>query len=788
MSPRLSLPSDPSLRQLRNQVKELWESFHARCPDTAARFRESLPELAGLSSDEVFEAGLGFRDARRVLILEYGFADWDALIRHIDAVLPGAGGKKVVYPEGDLPAPVETVLKAVEDGDVERVRALLNVDPELVHVRVRSDYREGDTLLHRSDPQQVDDGTNPCDPHLQVAQMLIDRGVDIDAVGGRENTVGSTPLDAAAWAGNIGMVKLLLRNGADPEKGGDEDADYNPVSTAVSHGRKDIFKLLINAGARYGIQHTIRMKMLEETRELLDADPSLLNRTKSVDPRWPEGEVPLVLAAGNRDIFNLFLERGANVNARDPQGYTPLMAARSVGDEEGVQALLRRGAQQDIFGAIMDRDADRIRRLLSDDPMGANPVGDGPAPLIWAGRYGDREIIRLLLEAGAEPNVWRDIDHFGKTPLDMAISYQEDGVIRLLLDYGADPEFMGKASPSTMRVALRNGTLSALVMLMDAGADANLADNFFGAWAGNLPKTKALLDYGRIVGEESPPGGFGREDLGIAAGNGQTLAVELLICHGADPEYVGRDGMTAMQQARKERHTSVIELLNEHAEVRSLPGDEASRTLDQRRLLIDAYIDDGADEMSSVLDAAPWLMESSVYRVSLFHDAAWNGKGNVVDALLERGSAMTIHAAAALGRVEAVRAMLDSDPSVLETLYLDRPMSEMTPLKVAASKAHVGVVELLLDRGANINGQATRQGGGYGKSTALHAAVFSDSLEMVELVLDRGADVSLENQWGAVALRTNWPSRQRRNSEKINEILIAHGANPEDQPRAQLVH
>ena len=706
---------------------------------------------------------------------------------NVEAVSSGRQGP--VYPEGDLPEHVAAILKAVEDADVDRVRALLDDDPALVHVRVRSDYEEGDTLLHRSSPHQVEDGTNPHEPHLQVAQLLIDHGADVDAVGGHENTVGSTPLDAAAWAGRVGMVRLLLANGADPEKGGHEGVDYNPVSTAVSHGRKEIFKLLIQAGAQYGIQHTIRMGMLEETRELLDADASLLNRTRKGDPRWPEGEVPLVLAAGEREIFNLLLERGADVNARDPRGYTPLMAARAAGNEAGVRALMERGVSQDIFGAIMDRDADRIREMLRDDPSAANPVEEGPVPLIWAGRYGDREIIRMLLEAGAEPNVWRDVDHFGKTALDMAVSYQEDDVIRLMLDYGADPEFKGNDDRSTtIRVALRNGTVSALKMLLEAGADVNLADNFFGAWGGNLPKIKALLDHGRVVGRDCPPGGLGREDLGIAAGNGQTLAVELLICHGADPEYVGRDRMTAIQLARKERHASTIELLKEHAGIRKLPNDGASSVLAQRRRLIDTYIDGTADEVASVLDAEPSLMRSNVFRVSLLHDAAWNGRGDVVDVLLERGAPMTIHAAAALGRVETVRAMLDADPTLLEALYIDRPMAEQTPLKIAANVAETGAFNLLLDRGADINGQATLPGGGNWASTALHGAVYSGSVEMVELALDRGADVSLTNSWGATPLRTNWPSRQRSNAQEIGELLVAHGANPEDQPRGELIH
>ena len=787
MSPHLSLPPNPNLRQLRNQAKDLWRAFKSREPDAVHRFRESLPQLAGLSDEQVFGAKLGLKDAQRTLAIEYGFPDWEALKRRVEAVSSGRQGP--VFPEGDLPEPVAAILKAVEDADVSRVRALLDDDPGLVHVRVRSDYEEGDTLLHRSAPHQVEDGANPHEPHLQVAQLLIDHGADIDAVGGHENTVGSTALDAAAWAGRVGMVRLLLQNGADPEKGGHEGVDYNPVSTAVSHGRKEIFKLLIEAGAQYGIQHTIRMGMLRETRELLDADPSLLNRTKKADPRWPEGEVPLVLAAGDSDIFNLLLERGADVNARDPRGYTPLMAARSMGNDGGVETLLERGAVQDISGAIMDRDADLIKELLRDDPSAANPLGEGPVPLIWAGRYGDREIIRMLLEAGAEPNVRRDVDHFGKTALDMVISYLDDDVIQLMLDHGADPEFKGDDDRSTtIRVALRNGTLSGLKMLLEAGADANLADNFFGAWGGNIAKIKVLLDHGRVVGRDCPPGGLGREDLGIAAGNGQTLAVELLICHGAELEYVGKDRMTAIQLARKERHASTIELLEEHAEIRKLPEDVASNVLAQRRMLLDAYIDGTADEVASVLDAEPSLMEANVIRVSLLHDAAFKGNADVVDVLVERGAPMTIHAAAALGRVEIVRAMLDADPTLLEALYIDRPMDEQTPLKIAANMAEMGVCNLLLDRGADINGQMTLPGGGNGASTVLHGAVYSGSVEMVRLALARGADVGLTNPWGATALGTNWPSRRRTNAPEISDILIAHGANPEDRPREQLIH
>ena len=203
---------------------------------------------------------------------------------------------------------------------------------------------------------------------------------------------------------------------------------------------------------------------------------------------------------------------------------------------------------------------------------------------------------------------------------------------------------------------------------------------------------------------------------------------------------------------------------------------------------MEAYLEGEAVGVAGVLDAEPSLMNFNVFRVSLLHEAALYGKGEVVDALVERGAPMTIHAASALGRVETVRAMLDDDPGLLEALYADKPMTEMTPLKVAASKAQIDVAELLLDRGADINRQATLPGGGPKSSTALHEAVYSGSVEMVKLALDRGADVSLENWWGATPLGTNWQSRQRRHASEISELLIAHGANPADQPQAQLIH
>ncbi len=781
MSNQPSLPPTPNIRHLRNQAKDLLRSFKSGEPHAAARVRESLPQMVGRTDAEILQSRFALKDAQSIVAREYGFEDWLALKRRVEEV--SVESRERVFDEGNLPEPVEAILRAVEDGDEDRVREMLEREPGLVHVRVQSDYEGGDTLLHRADHQRADDGNDPHDPHLRVAQLLIDYGADVDAVGGRGNTVGATPLDAASWAGNVGMVRLLLANGADPEKGGPDGVDYNPVSTAVSHGRVDVFRLLAAAGARYGIQHTIRMGLLEETRALLDADPSLLHRTRRADPRWPEGELPLVLAAGNPEIFRLLLERGADVRAKDARGYTPLMAARAVGSDWAVRDLLARGAPDDIFGAIIDKDAARLAALLRDDPSAAAPDGPGPAPLTWAARYGDRETIRLLLEHGANPNVRQDGEHSTNTPLKIAVTYQGDDVIPLLLEHGADPEFAGEGGRSTaLSVAIRNGSVRSMELLLDAGGDPNRVDNFFGAWGGNLPKIKLLLDRGRVVGNDHPVGARGQEDLSTAAGNGQNAVVELLVCHGADLEYVDKDRLTAIQQAKKDRWASTVKLLIEHADIRRLPEKEARLAFGRRRRFINAFIDGGSAEVGAILDDDPALVTLDVVRVSLLHDAAWNGRGDVVDAMAERGAPMTIHAAAALGRVETVQAFLDSDAALLESLYADRPMAECTPLKAAAARDQVDTAALLLDHGADIDGQATRTPSGQGKTTALHAAVSATAMETLRLLLERGANVNLKNWWGAAPIELNWPARNGDLTDGIRDLLVAYGADPKDQP------
>ena len=145
------------------------------------------------------------------------------------------------------------------------------------------------------------------------------------------------------------------------------------------------------------------------------------------------------------------------------------------------------------------------------------------------------------------------------------------------------------------------------------------------------------------------------------------------------------------------------------------------------------------------------------------------GHGDIVDVLVEHGAPMTIQTASALGRLDLVASMLDSDP----TLANDGP----PPLKIAAQKNHRAVAELLLDRGADID----RVSSNY-QPTALHVAIRSRSIDVLKLLLSRGADVTIRETGDHhhTPLGVNWPLTVPE-GEEIRDLLISHGAKPEEQ-------
>jgi hypothetical protein len=136
----------------------------------------------------------------------------------------------------------------------------------------------------------------------------------------------------------------------------------------------------------------------------------LLERGADVNARNEGGRTP-----GLADVVRLLLEHGADVNARDKNGKTPLHHAASRGHADVAELLLDHGAD------VNARDKD-----------GQTPLHVAAAEKVFESFAADAEFARLLLERGADPSIR---DRGGRTPLDAAREKGHVEVARVIEEY-----------------------------------------------------------------------------------------------------------------------------------------------------------------------------------------------------------------------------------------------------------------------------------------------------------------------------------------------------------------
>lgn len=323
-------PAKRSPPMIRRLLSLLFAALTMQAATDAPFYRpirdNDLPRLRSI----IKEAGADVRDARGSSALMYA-----AAIGSLDAMkLLVDDGAKVDAPNSFGATPLMWCA-----GDLAKVRYLLEKGAS---VTTKSQYGRTPLLIAAT-----------YDGSVEIGRLMIAKGADVRA----KDQSGATVLNAAAAANNIKLARLLLDKGADVNSM--DGAGFNPLMIAAANGDRSapLVKLLIERGA------AVNGACIDSV-EMMKNGPIGIGKLTA-----------LLVAAGQGSYQTVesLLKAGANVNATDIRGMTPLMLAITTDhpDARIVRLLLEKGADRNLKSLKAETALDWAKKYQNPEIMRA---------------------------------------------------------------------------------------------------------------------------------------------------------------------------------------------------------------------------------------------------------------------------------------------------------------------------------------------------------------------------------------------------------------------------------
>jgi ankyrin repeat protein len=416
--PTRSMRENPDLDQLKRQAKELLEAYRSSSPD-------ALAEVAAYHQAATTET-FALHDAQFVLARSYGFESWPKLRAAVDGVTAGK------------------LHEAAENGDLNTARDLLTRRPEIVDLG-RGEMRALHMAVLRRD--------------LEMTKLLLEFGAETEGgIWPKRDATG--PYVLARDRGYEEIVEAIReareKRGARGPKGPNEAT--RKLHQAYQSGSEDAM-----------------VAVFDEHPELAEMCP-------------PDGVTMLHQMAGHGAIkmMKWMIDHGADINRKSQQGWTPLDFAASGrgGDwlfdnskfELTAQLLLSNGAQLSPLSAATLGRWDYLTKCSKQDL-------EGTGVLEAAVKGNHPEVLLRLLDLGLDPDERTQVGALAEQswsaggPLFQAVVLNRIEIVRLLLERGADPNANVWTSGSAAFRAYdgRNPEMIALIEQYGGWIDAGAA-------------------------------------------------------------------------------------------------------------------------------------------------------------------------------------------------------------------------------------------------------------------------------------------------------------------------
>ncbi len=473
--PTRKLPQHPDLDQLKRQAKELLDDFRAGKPEALIE----VERFFGMAGD----TKVSLQTAQLVLARCYGFDSWPKLKAYVDGIN------------------VERLGKAVQANDVEQVRAILKIRPELVNMTAA--WNNSHTALHYAVL-----GRMP-----EMVRVLMQHGADARA-GISPHNEATTPL-VIATEREYDEIAAILR-----EEENRRDAGRAEAVDAASQ-----------------LRQALRSGDEQEVIALLERNPEYVAFR---NPR--DGRTLLHFASGLllETLAQWLLDRGADPAEKAGDGRSPLDVVgchcdeeeRAAGTERMIRLLLARGAIQTAQAAVILGDGEFLRARHAEG-LFADPLDEDGGLLRVAVDHNRPDMLQLLLDLGLDPDAKIRVEPEGieeiafswGMPLYECARHSKHAMAEILLARGADPNAQVYASGTPLSEAYGQRDDAMVALLEKYGGESNPS------MAGLYRRKDLALRLLAKYGDEKLP------DDGFSSG---TVAEQLIgaAARGGDPEVM----------------------------------------------------------------------------------------------------------------------------------------------------------------------------------------------------------------------------------------------------------
>ncbi|XP_015917635.1 uncharacterized protein [Parasteatoda tepidariorum] len=416
--------------------------------------------------------------------------------------------------------------------------------------------------------------------HLTTASSLLNHGYNVNA---QDQLLCGGPLRYADKCGHWFVAEMLL------------EKEANSIDMPNS---KEIIQNCIAGERRITLLHNASMAgLVNFLKVLIENKPNFVNAMDEF------GFTPLYHAL-NKDVAELLITRGANINCKNDRGWTPLHASVAKKNKEFVDFLIKRGTNIDV------KDNDGFTPLHVATILDDNELADvlitrhadieakddsGETPLHSACFEDNNEVMKLLIKHGA--NI--EAKNFGGlTPLHIAAATDNSRIVMFFINRGANVEAMDNGCRTPLHIAAAGDSTSVVEVLITNGANIESKECCYrtplhiAAVKDSASAARVLIIKGACVNAKDIDC---RTPLHVAAEENSARVAEILLMNGAEIEAKDAWGWTPLPLAFERSSVDVAKFLMEKGADR-LSRDNSGYSIPQKDIELRDDVDSQDDD------------------------------------------------------------------------------------------------------------------------------------------------------------------------------------------------